>query len=182
MAIQVLFMRHGQTQYNLLGLCNDNPTDTVLLTPTGIVQAEVAASDLQTTPLDLIVTSELPRTIQTGDIINRTHGVPQLTHAALNDIRSGFNGKSVAEYFAAIAADPLHLAVNGGESLLMHKQRVLPYLDWLRQQTAQCILSIAHEETLRVFYAWFHGLPDNELRELHFGNCELFSFELDKTR
>lgn len=178
--MQILFMRHGQTNYNLLGLCNDDPHDDVYLTPTGRSQAETAAQQLRQTPLDMIVTSQLPRTRQTGEIINRYHGLALQAHPALNDIRTGFNGKPVHEYFAASSADPLHIAINGGESLLMHKQRVLTYLDWLRQQTAHTILSIAHEETLRVFYAWFHDVPDEQLRELHFANCEVLQFELQQ--
>jgi len=177
--MRILFMRHGQTNYNLLGLCNDDPAQDVQLTPTGIAQAEAAAEQLRLTPLDMIVTSALPRTRQTGDIINRYHGLALQTHSALNDIRSGFNGRPVSDYFAATAADPLNIAVNGGESLLMHKQRVLTYLDWLRQQCASSILSIAHEETLRVFYARFHGVPDAQLRELHFANCEVLQFDFE---
>jgi alpha-ribazole phosphatase len=179
--MQILFMRHGQTNYNLLGLCNDDPTQDVHLTPAGIAQAEAAAEQLRLTPLDMIVTSELPRTRQTAEVINRHHQLTLRSHAALNDIRSGFDGRPVSEYFAATATDPLHLSVNGGESLLMHKQRVLTYFDWLRQQRGHTILSIAHEETLRVFYAWFHGLPDDELRELHFANCEVLQFGFDPT-
>ena len=177
--MHILFMRHGQTNYNLLGLCNDDPAQDVHLTATGIAQAEAAADQLQATPLDMIVTSQLPRTRQTGNIINRYHSLVLQAHPALNDIRSGFNDRPVTEYFSAIAADPLHISVNGGESLLMHKRRVLSYLDWLRQQAAQTILSIAHEETLRVFYAWFHGIPDARLRELHFTNCEVLQFEFN---
>lgn len=177
--MQLLFMRHGQTNFNLLGLCNDDPGRNVHLTAAGIVQAEAAAERLRRVPLELIVTSELPRTRQTGDIINRYHRLALQVHPALNDIRSGFDGQPVSEYFAAIAADPLHTSVNGGESLLMHKQRVLGYLDWLRQQSAQTILSIAHEETLRVFHAWFNGLADAQLRDLHFANCEVLKFEFD---
>lgn len=176
--MHVLFMRHGQTNYNLLGLCNDDPRADVHLSETGIHQARAAAQALRTEPIELIVTSELPRTRQTAEIINVHHQVPLHSHPALNDIRSGFDGRPVAEYFRATAADPLHLAVNGGESLLMHKLRVLPYLDWLRTQPQQSILSIAHEETLRVFYAWFNGIADEDLRSLHFENCEVLRFEL----
>lgn len=177
--MQLLFMRHGQTNYNLLGLCNDDPSQDVHLTTSGIAQAEAAAEALRRTPLQMIVTSELPRTQQTGEIINRYHRLTLHSHPALNDMRSGFEGRPVSEYFAAIATDPLHLSVNGGESLLMHKQRVLGYLDWLRQQAQQTILSIAHEETLRVFYAWFHGIADERLRDLHFANCEIVRFEFE---
>lgn len=177
--MQILFMRHGQTNYNLLGLCNDDPHCDVHLTAVGIAQAEAAAQQLQGEPLELIVTSALPRTIQTAQIINRYHQVPMRVHPALNDIRSGFDGRPVADYFAATAHDPLHFAANSGESLLQHKQRVLTYFDWLRQQPYAMILSIAHEETLRVFYAWFHQLADARLRELHFANCEVLRFEFD---
>lgn len=171
--MRLLFMRHGQTNYNLLGLCNDNPERDVHLTATGIAQARAAAERLRKEPLDMIVTSELPRTRQTGELINAHHQLVLQQHPALNDIRSGFDGEPVHEYFAAIAPDPLHLAVRGGESLLMHKQRVLKYLDWLALQPATTVLTIAHEETLRVFHAWFHGLPEQKLRELHFANCEV---------
>ena len=60
----------------------------------------------------------------------------------------------------------------------MHRQRVLPYLDWLRAQPQQTILSIAHEETLRVVYAWFNGIEADSLRSLHFANCQVLRFEL----
>ena len=172
--MRALFMRHGHTNYNQLGLCNDDPRIDVHLTNTGIAQAQTAAQQLKSIPLELIVTSALPRTQQTAAIINQYHQVPVQVHHRLNDIRSGFEGRSVNEYFAAIANDPLRLATNGGESLLQHQARVLPYLDWLRQQDQGVILTIAHEETLRVLYAHFHQLPAQQLRTLHFGNCEVF--------
>lgn len=171
-------MRHGQTNYNLLGLCNDDPQQDVHLTETGIAQAEAAALQLREVSLALIVTSELPRTRQTAAIINQYHQAPVVAHAAINDIRSGFEGRPVADYFAATRADPLHIAANGGESLLMHKIRVLTYLDWLRKKPYELILTIAHEETLRVFHAHFNNIPDEKLRELHFANCEVLSYRL----
>jgi probable phosphoglycerate mutase len=172
-------MRHAQTNYNLLGLCNDDPARDVHLTKFGIRQAMSAAEQLRRTRLDMLVCSQLPRTRQTAEIINTYHDLEIQSHPALNDIRSGFDGRPVSEYFSAIAPDPLRLAVNGGESLLMHKQRVLTYFDWLKSQNCSSVLSVAHEETLRVFYAWFNDLADEKLRELHFGNCEILQFEFD---
>jgi len=40
-------MRHGRTNYNDLGLCNDDPGRDVYLTETGIAQAQSAAHGLR---------------------------------------------------------------------------------------------------------------------------------------
>ena len=85
----------------------------------------------------------------------------------------------MGEYFAATAHDPLNVRVNGGESLLDHKQRVLGFIDWLQRQPQENILVVAHEETLRVFVAYFEGnVPDERLRDLHIANCEYRCYQL----
>jgi len=173
-------MRHGQTNYNELGLCNDDPQKDVHLTSPGKLQAYQVAKKLKNENIDIIVVSELPRTRQTAEIINKNHRVPILTHPLLNDIRTGMDGKPVTDYFAQTESDPLHISLPGGESLLDYKKRVQQYFDWLKQQDYRCILTVAHEETLRVFYAWFNHTPDEQLRKLHFDNCEVLSYEFNK--
>ena len=79
----------------------------------------------------------------------------------------------------ALDADRLRQRVNGGESLLDYKARVLPFLDRLRHRPWQQVLLVAHEETLRVLQAWHRGLPDQALEGLHFANCELLELVLD---
>jgi probable phosphoglycerate mutase len=176
--MHLYFMRHGQTHYNLLHLCNDDPRREVCLTATGIAQAQAAAEQLHDAAIERIIVSELPRTRQTAEIINRYHHAHIETNALLNDIRSGFDSQPVADYFAAIAHDRLNAQVNGGESLFQHKQRVLSFLDWLRQQPQQTILVVAHEETLRVFIAHFTHLGDEQMLDLKIGNCEFVQFTL----
>ena len=171
------FMRHGETNFNRLGLCNDNPQRDVHLTDTGVRQAEQAAEQLRHKPLRRILVSELPRTRQTAEIINRYHRVPIETHPALNDIQSGFDGRPVAEYFAAIGHDPLHARVHGGESLMDHKQRINDFLHDLQSQQEDAVLIVAHEETLRAIYIWFQGLPDSALADQHFNNAEILEFD-----
>jgi len=173
-------MRHGRTNYNDLGLCNDNPNADVHLDAIGKQQARAAAEQLRDIVLDRIIVSPLPRTRQTAEIINRYHHAPIEVHPDIADIRSGFDGQAVEAYFAAIAQDPLNARVNGGESLLDHKQRVLGFIDWLQRQPQDNILVVAHEETLRVFVAYFEGnVPDVQLRGLHIGNCEYRCYQLD---
>jgi broad specificity phosphatase PhoE len=170
-------LRHGETNYNRLGLCNDDPARDVYLTETGIRQAEAVAEELRDLPLERIFISELPRTRQTADIINRYHDVPVVAHPSLNDIRSGFDGRPVTEYFAATGHDRLHARANGGESLLDYRLRVLDFIGWLREQPDNCVLIVAHEETLRVFRAYLEGLADEEMLNLEFANCAVCAFE-----
>jgi alpha-ribazole phosphatase len=171
-------LRHGETNYNRLGLCNDQPGREVHLTTAGIRQAEAVARKLRGVPLERIFISQLPRTRETADIINRHHGVPLQTHPALNDIRSGFDGRPVAEYFAATGHDRLHARANGGESLLDYRERVTGFLEWLRGRSEKTVLIVAHEETLRVLRAHFEDLPDRAMLDLAFANCTLLEFVL----
>lgn len=175
--MMVYCMRHGQTNYNLKHLCNDDPVADVHLTETGKRQAREAAEGLQRVPLEKIIVSELPRTRETAEIVNRHHGVDIVTHPNINDIRSGFDGQPVRQYQRAIARDPLRARPDGGESLIEHKQRVVSFIDWLRSQSYGTVLVVAHEETLRVFYAHFLGLQDEQMLWLDFRNCEIISFE-----
>jgi probable phosphoglycerate mutase len=174
-------MRHGRTNYNDAGLCNDDPDADVHLDDIGKQQAQAAAQQLRDVALDRIIVSPLPRTRQTAEIINQYHHASIEVHPDIADIRSGYDGRSVAEYFAAIAHDPLNARVNGGESLLDHKQRVLGFIHWLQQQPQENILVVAHEETMRVFIACFEGnVPDERLRDITIGNCEYRCYQAGK--
>ncbi len=176
--MKIYCVRHGETNYNRLGLCNDDPARDVHLTATGIRQAEAVAEQLRPVPIERIVTSGLPRTRETADIINRYHQAPIEAHPALNDIRSGFESRPVADYFAATGSDRLNLRINGGESLLDYKARVVGFLEWLREQPESTVLVVAHEETLRVFMAWLEGLPDELMMNMCFANCEFLKFDI----
>ena len=99
-------MRHGRTNYNDLGLCNDDPNADVHLNDVGKQQAQAAAEQLRDVRLDRIIVSPLSRTRQTAEFVNQYHGTPIEVHPDITDIRPGFDGKAVDEYFAVIAHDP----------------------------------------------------------------------------
>jgi probable phosphoglycerate mutase len=183
MLMNLYVMRHGHTNYNDLGLCNDDPDVDVHLDDVGKQQAQAAAEHLRDVPFDRIIVSPLPRTRQTAEIVNRYRDAPIEVHPDIADIRSGFDGKSVGEYFAAIAHDPLNARVNGGESLLDHKHRVLGFINWLQQQPLKNVLVVAHEETIRVFIAYYEGnVPDERLRDITIGNCEYRCYRSSESR
>lgn len=175
------FMRHGQTNYNRKALCNSDPDIDVHLTAEGRKQASAASHLLADIELRNIIVSRLPRTRQTAEIVNQAHGVPILVHAGIDDIRSGCEGRPVQEYQAAIAHDPMHARIRDGESLYEHRARVVNYLHWLPSLKTPTTLTIAHEETLRVIVAHFERLTDEEMRALHFDNCQIVSYPLPST-
>ena len=178
--MNLYFMRHGYTNYNEHELCNDDPQIDVHLNAIGEQQAKQAAAEFREVVLDRIIVSPLPRTRQTAEFINQYHHVPIDTHPDIIDIRSGFEGRPVDEYFAAIAHDPLNARVNDGESQLDHKQRVLNFIQWLLKQPEENILVVAHEETLRVVIAYFEGnIPDEGLRDIPVRNCEYRHYQPD---
>jgi broad specificity phosphatase PhoE len=176
--MQVYFIRHGQTSYNLLHLCNDVIEKGVFLTDVGKQQAFTVAEKLKHIQFDRIFVSELPRTRQTAEIINQGRQVAIITQPLINDIRSGFDSRPVIEYQQAIAHDRMHARINDGESLLQHKLRVIEFIYWLKTQQDSCVLVIAHEETLRVFQAWFEKLDDATMIDLHFDNCAVLHYTL----
>ena len=179
--MKLLFVRHGQTIFNRLGLCNGDPMRDVRLTATGIAQAQQVAERLGERRIDRVICSELPRTRQTAEIINRPHGAPISVHPDINDIRSGFEDRPVEDYQRYIAADRLHTRPPGGESLLEHKARVSRFLDWLESLPEQTVLVVAHEETLRVVIARYRRLSDAQMVPLRIGNCEILEFEPSET-
>lgn len=178
MAIRVHALRHGQSEYNLLRLCNDDPTRPVPLTALGREQAAFAAAALAGGGIEMIYASPLPRARETAAIVGSQVGAPVVVDARLADIRSGCEGRPVAEYQAAIAHDPLRARPNGGESLLDYRERIGGFLDWLATQPHTMVALVAHEETLRVLKGLAEGLPPQATIELAFGNCEVYSFDL----
>jgi probable phosphoglycerate mutase len=176
--VRVHALRHGQSAYNLLRLCNDDPSRAVPLTPDGRRQAASAAATLAGRGIEILYASPLQRARETAAIVGEHVGAPVVVDARLADIRSGCEGRPVAEYQAAIAHDPLRARPNGGESLLDHRQRVRGFLDWLTAQPHETVALVAHEETLRTLKGFAEELPPEATIDLAFGNCEVYSFDL----
>ena len=176
--MRVHALRHGQSEYNLLRLCNDDPARPVALTRLGREQAAAAAAALSGSGIEIVYSSPLQRARETAAIVGECVGAPVIVDARLADIRSGCEGRPVAEYQAAIAHDPLRARPNGGESLLDHRERVRGFIDWLAAQPHRTVALVVHEETLRVLEGIAEGLPPEATIDLAFGNCEVYSFVL----
>jgi len=145
---------------------------------TGIAQAEVAAKTLASIPLSRIYVSGLPRTGQTADIINRNRGIPIYTDVRLNEIKTGFEGKPAGDYFAATGHDRYNFSPPGGESVKELQNRVTGFITELHNVNEQSVLIVTHEETLKVFAAYFEHLNADEMMALSYKNCEILKYSL----
>ncbi len=93
--MKVYLLRHGQTDYNVRGLCNDDPAGAVQHNSDGVRQA-MAAERLKTVTISKIFVSELPRTQCTAAIVNRYHDAEITIEPAINNLRTGFDGRSAS--------------------------------------------------------------------------------------
>src|SRR5882762_9427713 len=136
--------RHGQTNYNDLGLYSADPAADVHLTEVGLEQAKNLSEKLKDVNIDHIFVSELKRTQQTADIVNKYHNAPTAIDARLNDNRSGYEGKHYLEYYAALdnADDKWSVRFNDGESLEDVKERVRSFLDELKTKDYDSVLVV----------------------------------------
>ncbi len=127
--MKVFFVRHEQTNYNILDLCNDNLVKDVHLTDLGKQQAETIANKLKNIKLDLVIISELPRTKETALIITKNHQVKFEIEPRINDRKTGFDSKPVSEFLKAVEPDIFNSKFNNGESFQEEKKEFI--LFWM---------------------------------------------------
>jgi broad specificity phosphatase PhoE len=180
--LRLIAVRHGQSEFNLRGLCNDDPRRSVNLTERGRQQAAAAAVDIALSRAEVVFTSPLPRAVQTAAIVARRLGLATRQDDRLADIRSGCDGRPVAEYLEAIAHDPVDARLPGGESLRDYHARVAGFLDAVRDAAWSTIVVVAHEETLRIIHACAHRLPLADVVGMPFANGCPYTFQFDRLK
>lgn len=149
--MKIFVARHGETNYNVLKLHNADPKVDVHLTEKGISEAKNLAEELKDEDFDAIYVSELPRTGQTASYLQQNS--PRIIDARLNDINSGFEGKSVAEYHKLrdSAEDPFTYKAPNGESSEEVYLRTKEFLQDLKNSNYNQILIITSKHNFRHF-------------------------------
>jgi broad specificity phosphatase PhoE len=176
--MELYVVRHGQTYANLLGLCDSNIKENAKLTGLGIKQAEAAAIKLKKIKFDKMFVSELFRTHQTGDIINKFHKLKYVQDSRLDDIETGFDGLPDDDYQKAMreAKDKWNARFNDGESFEDRKKLIFDFLDDLKKKKYRRVLIVTHEHTIKVFRGYFENLSNEDMVKRKFKNCEIVRF------
>lgn len=174
--MKITIVRHGQTNYNVLGLNNADPNIDVSLTPAGIAEAERIAEQLKDESFDALFVSELPRTKQTASYINKYHHLTPIEDARLNDINNGFEGKPVKDYHDKrdLSEDPFTFrGAKNAESSKDVYDRTQDFLGFLVAQPYQNVLIVTSRHNIRHFRNIIDGLDPRETIKNQVANVEV---------
>jgi broad specificity phosphatase PhoE len=142
---RVVLARHGESERSVEGLTNGDPRIACALTATGREEALRLGIELADDPLDLCVTSEFERVVQTADLALAGRDVPRLVLADLNDIRFGeFEGRPLTEYRAWAHAHGPEEVVPGGDSRAQTVARYVRAYRTILARPEEVVLVVAH--------------------------------------
>lgn len=176
---KLLIVRHGQTEFNLQNIIQGHVDSD--LTPLGLRQAECLAERLETAGIERIISSDLGRTVQTANIINKRLGLEIRVDARIRERNYGiFEARPSTEYAAAMSDSSfLHFVPEGGEGWAALFNRTDEFLksNELLHELPQTTLIVAHAGTNRGLLRAFLGLDDERVVRLVQRNCCLNTIE-----
>ena len=162
MANTFYIVRHGQTNWNILGKTQGHGNSD--LTAKGIEQATELAESIVNYPIDYIYSSDLGRAVQTAQILGDKLNIKVKETEALREMGFGeWEGLLIdeiktnyANVYTTWRNEP-HLAqIPGGETLHLIKDRVDSFIQSLNEKyDNKHILLVTHSVTVRVMLLAF---------------------------
>ncbi|MGZ4509024.1 MAG: histidine phosphatase family protein [Blastococcus sp.] len=179
--LTLLLVRHGQTEWNALGLMQGQ-TAHIPLTELGHAQAAAAADELALLAPGALRSSDLLRARQTAEHCARTTGLPIVVTGALREQGYGvLEGRPSRELWDVVDWTDPHWAAEGGESLADLHTRVGAYLARLRADPpAEVVALVTHGDTIRAAQAVVAGLGPSELPAVTPPNGSVTRLELPR--
>lgn len=143
---RLILARHGESEYSARGLLNGDPAFAVALTDEGREQARRLGDLLANEAIDLCVTSEFARTVETADLALAGREVPRLVVPELNDHPAGeHEGRPLADYLEwAHAAGSAEVIPGAAESRAAVVQRYAVGFRKLLERPERTILGLLH--------------------------------------
>ncbi len=177
--MKLYLVRHGESEANVDGIINDDPSRPVNLTELGRRQARDAVATLASVQFTRVYASRFPRARQTAEILLHGLGLdmPILQDARLDERRSGLDGRPVEAFNGLVRPDPLRIKPERGESFVEQMERLRSFLDELAGcQTDATILAVSHENPILAVTALAGRNPEDAARG-GIGNCEWLLLE-----
>lgn len=181
----IYIVRHGQTEWNLLGKTQGHGNSD--LTPKGIEQAELLADSMTKYPIDYIYSSDLGRAYQTAEIIGNKLNIEVEKTKALREMNFGtWEGRIIKDI---IAEDPElykmwrnepHLAkIPQGETLSQIKERTDAFIKEINEKyDGKHIVLVTHSLCARIMLLSFLDSDVKNIYRINQANTALNIIEL----
>lgn len=182
---RIVFVRHGETDYNLEGRWQGSGSD-VSLNATGRAQATRVAEALASRFAGVVATiysSDLSRALETAGIIAARLELPVVEEPALRELSHGaWEGRTQAEVetrwpaeYAAYAADPYRVGRGGGDSYADLERRFWPALERIAgAHRGRRVVAVSHGGPIRLALSTILERPLAERDALGVGNGAWF--------
>ena len=181
----IYIVRHGQTEWNLLGKTRGHGNSD--LTPKGIEQAELLADSMTKYPIDYIYSSDLGRAYQTAEIIGNKLNIEVEKTEALREMNFGtWEGRIIKDI---IEEDPElykmwrnepHLAkIPQGETLSQIKERTDAFIKEINEKyDGKHIVLVTHSLCARIMLLSFLDSDVKNIYRINQANTALNIIEL----
>ena len=181
----IYIVRHGQTEWNLLGKTQGHGNSD--LTPKGIEQAELLADSMTKYPIDYIYSSDLGRAYQTAEIIGNKLSIEVEKTEALREMNFGtWEGRIIKDI---IEEDPElykmwrnepHLAkIPQGETLSQIKERTEAFIKKINEKyDGKHIVLVTHSLCARIMLLSFLDSDVKNIYRINQANTALNIIEL----
>ena len=180
--MEVYFIRHGESEYNVIHKINSNKKIPVHITKKGIKQAEIAAKKLSKIKFDAIYSSEFLRCKETAEIINKYHKLKIKSNKRMNEWLTGCEGKSSVEFETFIIKNGFNAKKPKGESFVDVKKRTLKFLFSLKKLKTKNkyknILVVTHDELVKSIYGYKNNLSDKQTFLKGINNAEIIKVKI----
>ena len=149
--MKLLLIRHGQTDWNLLGKYQGQ-TD-IALSGEGIRQADLLAQNFPVDTLDIIYTSDLQRAFMTAERLAEKFSAPLYADKALRELNFGaWEGLTYQEIAERLPQEvknlfgaPEKLQIPEGETFLMLQRRAMDKIHEIRAENeGKNVAVVAH--------------------------------------
>lgn len=182
----IYIIRHGQTDFNVRQVVQGRGVNSDL-NDEGMRQAKLFFKAHQEIKFDVVYTSSLKRTWQTVDsFISKK--IPHLVRAAIDEIDWGiFEGvehhpdlqKTYYDIINKWQEGNLDIKIQGGESAQDLADRVMLFVEELKNTKEQTILVCTHGRTLRVLLCLLMDKPVSKMDEFVHDNTCLYHVRYD---
>jgi alpha-ribazole phosphatase len=184
-------VRHGEVEGNSGERRTFSGWNDVVLTARGERQAHATAKRLEHENVRAVYSSDLQRAQHTAQTIAAPHTLPVQTDAALREVHYGaWAGLGEAELVTGWSElwrqrlnDAVNTAAPGGESLADLWRRLEPAWNAIVEQhtaMSEDAVVVAHNGPVRVLVCGVLGMPLENYRRIHIGNCSLTCVQLNK--